>query len=82
MPTRARETYTNILRNRTPVGDRTEFLPVKFENSHVIGDAKVRRALDHSLQRRPEAIRRLMRRALCDQKRRALGPAVRIFMVR
>src|SRR5262249_16358044 len=58
IPTRAQETYTNLLRNRSPGGDRTEFLPVKLENSHVIGVAKARRAFDHSLQHRPEVSRR------------------------
>jgi hypothetical protein len=50
MPTRARETYPDILRNRTPVGGSTEVLSVKFENGHVIGFAEESCTPDDSLQ--------------------------------
>jgi hypothetical protein len=45
-----RETNADILRNRTPVGDRTQVLPVEFKNRHVVGFAEARRTLDDNLQ--------------------------------
>ena len=58
MPTRARETYPDILRNRTPVGGSTQVLSVKFENGHVIGFAEESCTPDDSLQHGLELGRR------------------------
>jgi hypothetical protein len=44
-----RETNADILRNRTPVGDRTQVLPLEFENRHIVGFAEARRTLDDNL---------------------------------
>src|SRR5215471_13957725 len=38
----ARKPNADFLRNRTPVGGRTNVPPVEFENSHVVGTAEVR----------------------------------------
>ena len=49
-PTRARETNADFSRNRTPVGGRTQVLPVELENRHVVCFAEARRTPDDNLQ--------------------------------
>jgi len=38
------------LRNHTPVGGRTNGLPVELENGHVVGSAEARGTLDDNLK--------------------------------
>src|SRR6516162_1359481 len=48
--TRARETTTDLLWNRTPVGGRMQVLAVEFKNSHVVRFAEACRTPDDDLQ--------------------------------
>src|SRR6516225_5141452 len=51
MSTNTRETSTDILRNRTPVGGRNmQILSVEFKNGHVVRIAEARRTSSNNLQ--------------------------------
>jgi hypothetical protein len=50
LPTHARETNTDLLRDRTPVGGYTQVLPVEFVNGRVVSLTEARRTSDYNLQ--------------------------------
>jgi len=57
-PTRARKLNADFLRNRTPVGGRTNVLPVEIENGHVVGSTEARGPLDDNVKHGLELGRR------------------------
>jgi hypothetical protein len=58
LPTHARETNADLLRDRTPVGGYTQILPVEFENGHVVSFAEACSTPCDDLQHRLEFGRR------------------------
>src|SRR5690348_3144465 len=50
LPTHARETDADLLRDRTPVGGYTQVLPLEFKNGHVVRFTIARRTSDDDLQ--------------------------------
>ena len=50
LPTHARETNAELLRDRTPVGGYTQVLPVQFEKGYVVCFAVACRAPDDDFQ--------------------------------
>src|SRR6516165_5734690 len=50
LPTHARETNTDLLRDRTPVGGYTQVLPVEFVNGRVVSLTEACRTPDDDLQ--------------------------------
>jgi hypothetical protein len=76
LPTHARETNTDLLRDRTPVGGYAQVLPVEFVNGRVVSLTEARRTSDYNLQHGLEFGRRSADDLKNLRSRRLLFPRI------